>query len=77
MAKKSVEYLARFYSGGIVNDTPWRGTKVNSGPSYLDLDSLAQAARERGIVGRVANPILREIGIGESSQRRIVKELPE
>lgn len=76
MAKKTIRQLAEFYSGGILNDAPWRGTTKDNGPEYLDLDSLAQAARERGAIGESASPYRREIGIGESSQRVIRKSIP-
>lgn len=74
MAKKSVEQLAEFYSGGVLNDTPWRGTTKDNGPEYLDLESLAQV--KRGAIGESASPYRREIGIGESSQRVIRKSIP-
>lgn len=76
MAKKSVQQLAQFYSGGSLIDSPWRGTTRDKGPEYLDLDSIAQVARERGEIGESASPYRREIGIGESAYRVIRKSLP-
>lgn len=74
MAKKSVEQLAEFYSGGSLVDSPWRGTTEYYGPEYLDLDSLAETMRER-VEGRSASPIRREIAIGESAIRIIRKPI--
>lgn len=77
MAKKTVEQLAEFYSGGILKDSPWRGTTEHSGPEYLDEESLAYVLEKRGAIGESASVYRREIGMGESSRRIVRKELPE
>ena len=87
MAKKSVEYLASFYSGNgkpaseygdnarwTIRDIPWRGTTKDKGPEYLDLESLAETLQER-IAGVSASPIRREVAVGASAYRVIKKSV--